>query len=141
MYFLSTVKYDKVQENGAVKRVSEIYAVEAIGVTDAEAITTEQLQTSISGEFFCNKVSQLKVAEVLYTTSFNHIYMVDLAFINIDEYSGAEKRSKTSILVAADDLEDAILTTKNEMKGTMADWEFMAVKETKIIDVLTAPKN
>lgn len=141
MYFLSTVKYDKVQENGAVKRVSEIYAVEAIGVTDAEAITTEQLQTSISGEFFCNKVSQLKVAEVLYTTSFNHIYMVDLAFINIDEYSGAEKRSKTSILVAADDLEDAILTTKNEMKGTMADWEFMAVKETKIIDVLTAHKN
>lgn len=48
--FIAVVKYDKIQENGAVKRVSEQYLCDALTCTEAEAIVTENLKPYISGD-------------------------------------------------------------------------------------------
>lgn len=40
-YFLSTVRYEKVMENGLQKAVSEQYLFDALSFTEAEARTIE----------------------------------------------------------------------------------------------------
>ena len=40
-FFEVAVRYDKTMENGAVKRVTEPYIVDALSFTEAEARTTE----------------------------------------------------------------------------------------------------
>ena len=42
-------RYDKMQENGSVKKVTEPYLVDALSCTEAEARATEELRPFISG--------------------------------------------------------------------------------------------
>ena len=58
-----------------------------------------------------------------------------LAFITIDEKTQKEKKSKVTYLVQAGSLEQARKNTEDVMKGTMIDYEFVSVTETKILDV------
>lgn len=62
-------------------------------------------------------------------------YRVKLAFITIDERTEKEKKSKVTYLVQAGSLEQARMNTEEVMNGTMIDYEFVSVTETKILDV------
>lgn len=44
-------RYDKMMENGSVKKVTEPYLADALSCTEAEARVTEELQPFISGDF------------------------------------------------------------------------------------------
>ena len=56
-------------------------------------------------------------------------------FITLDEKSGAEKKTSTTVLVQASDLRDAVKKLDEGMKGTMADYVIASVAETAIMDV------
>ena len=58
-----------------------------------------------------------------------------LFFITLDEKSGAEKKTSTTVLVQASDLRDAVKKLDEGMKGTMADYVIASVAETAIMDV------
>lgn len=62
-------------------------------------------------------------------------YKCKLAFITIDEKSGAEKKSMTQMLVQASDFQDALHYLNEGMKETMADYVIVSISETPIIDV------
>ena len=44
LFFEVRVKYDKMMENGVIKRVTEAYAVDAMSFTEAEARITDQMR-------------------------------------------------------------------------------------------------
>ena len=56
-------------------------------------------------------------------------------FDTLDEKSGAEKKTSTTVLVQASDLRDAVKKLDEGMKGTMADYVIASVAETAIMDV------
>ena len=58
------VKYDKMQDNGCVKPVTDTYIVDALSFTEAEARTVEYVQPYISGEFTVTDIKRVKVAEL-----------------------------------------------------------------------------
>ena len=62
-------------------------------------------------------------------------YKVRLAYVTLDDKSGAEKKRYTNILVQASDLRDAVRRLDEGMKGTMSDYRIVSVSETKIMDV------
>lgn len=131
-YFIAVVKYDKMQENGAVKRVSEQYLCGALTCTEAEAIVTENLTPYISGDFFTTSVKTSKISEVMGDKECGRFWLVKVAFITIDERSGAEKRTISQILVGAPDFTNAVEEFNDGMKGTMADFEIVTLAETPI---------
>lgn len=131
-YFIAVVKYDKMQENGAVKRVSEQYLCDALTCTEAEAIVTENLKPYISGDFFTTSVKTSKIAEVMGDKECGRFWLCKVAFITIDERSGAEKRTISQILVGAPDFTNAVENFNEGMKGTMADFEIVSLAETPI---------
>lgn len=134
-WFECKVRYDKLQENGAVKKVTEPYLVDALSFTEAEARIIDEQTPYISGEFSVSAVKRTKIAEIFWNEEGDKWYLVKVAFITIDERSGVEKRSTSQILVQAKDFKNALDTFLEGMKGTMADFEIVGINETPLIDV------
>ena len=134
-WFECKVRYDKLQENGAVKKVTEPYLVDALSFTEAEARIIDEQTPYISGEFSVSAVKRTKIAEIFWNEEGDKWYLVKVAFITIDERSGVEKRSTSQILVQAKDFRNALDTFLEGMKGTMADFEIVGINETPLIDV------
>ena len=134
----TSVRFDKTMENGAIKRVTEPYLVDALSFTEAEARIIEEVTPFISGEFTVSAVKKSKVSEIFWDESGDRWYQVKAAFITINEKTGAEKRSKTVFLVRASDFKSAYDNFMQGLKGTMADFEIIGITETAIMDVFKA---
>ena len=58
------LRYDQVMENGAVKKVTETYLVDALSFTEAEARIIEEMKSRISGDFEVKAVKKAKIADI-----------------------------------------------------------------------------
>lgn len=134
-WFECKVRYDKMQENGAIKKVNEPYLVDALSFTEAESRITEEQTPFISGEFTVSAIKPTKIAEIFFDEVSDRWYLVKVAFITIDEKTAAEKRSVSQILVQATNFKHALERFEEGMKGTMADYEIVQINETPLMDV------
>lgn len=134
----SAVTYDKVMENGTVKKVTERNLFDALSFTECEARTIGEMTPYISGEFTVKAVRKTKISEIFFDETADRFYLVCVAFITIDEKTAAEKRSLSQILVQAKDFDGAVASFKEGMKGTMSDWEIASVAETPYMGVYPA---
>lgn len=135
LWFECKVRYEKLQENGAVKKVNEPYLVDALTFTEAESRIIEELTPCISGDFSISAVKKTRVAEIFFDETGDRYYMTKVNFVSLDEKSGSEKKVANFILVQASDFEDALKNFKKGMEGTMADYEIVSISETMIMDV------
>lgn len=137
LYFECKIKFDKMQENGIVKKVNEPYLVDALTFTEAEARVTEEVKPFISGDFTVAAAKKTKIAEIFWASNqiADRFYLVKANFITLDEKTGQEKKAATLILVQASDFHDALKRFEEGMKGTMADYEIASISETQIMDV------
>lgn len=134
-WFECKIRYDKAQENGAIKKVTEPYLVDALSFTEAEARIIEEQTPFISGEVNVTAVKRTKIAEIFWDDSADKWYLVKVAFITIDEKTAVEKKSTSLILVAASDFKGTYDNFMEGMKGTMADFEIVSITETPLMDV------
>ena len=134
-WFECKVKYDKIQENGSVKKVNEPYLVDALSFTEAEARIIEECTPYISGEFSISAVKKTKISEIFWDETGDRYYMVKVMFITIDEKTAVEKKCASFILVQASDFKGALENFMSGMKGTMADFEIASITETALMDV------
>lgn len=139
-WFECRARYDKMQENGAVKKVNEPYLVDALSFTEAESRFIEEITPYISGEFTVTVAKRTKIAEI-FNIGAERYWLVKVAFITIDERTAAEKRTISQILVGAPDFTNAIEEFNEGMKGTMADFEIVSIAETPITDVYPAKQS
>lgn len=136
-WFECSLKYEKVMENGLEKKVTELYLVDALSITEAEARLIEEMNPFMQGEFQCKGINEAKYSEIFFSeeVTADRYFKCKLLFITLDEKSGKEKTTSTQILVQAADLRDAVKKLDEGMKGTMADYQIASVSETKIMDV------
>lgn len=135
LWFECKVKFDKVQENGSVKKVNEPYLVDALSFTEAESRIIEEMKPFISGDFTISAVKKTKISEIFFNETGDRYYMVKVNFITLDEKSGVEKKSANFILVEASDFADACDKFTEGMKGSAADYEIASISETMLMDV------
>lgn len=138
LWFESSVAFDKIQENGAVKKVTKKNLFDALSFTEAEARTIEELTPYISGDFSVKAVKKTKISEIFFDNTADKFYLVNVAFITIDKKSGVEKENISQILVQANDFDSAVAAFKDGMKGTIADWVIKSVTETLYMGVYIA---
>ena len=136
-WFVCKISYEKTMENGMNKKVTESYLVDALSHTEAEARIIEEMQPYISGEFTVAGIVPAKYSELFFSdeAAADRWFKCRLAFLTLDEKSGAEKRTYTNVCVQASDLRDAVKKLDENMKGTMADYIIVSVAETPIMDV------
>lgn len=139
LYIETKIRYDKMQENGIVKKVTEKFLVNALSFTEAEARIIEEQTPFISGEFSVSAVKKTNIAEIFSDQSNgDRWYNCKLNFITIDEKTASEKKKASHILVLAHNFDDALDNLKNGMKGTVANYEIAGITETDIMDVYPA---
>ena len=137
IWFEAIVRYDKTMESGETKKVSETYVVDAITFGEAEENITRALDSYISGEASIKNINPAPYSEIFFSDrdTDDKYYRVKLNLITINETTQKEKKSKVTYLVQASSLEQARKNTEEVMNGTMIDYEFVSVTETKILDV------
>ena len=160
-YFECKVRYEKVNEEGLQKKVTEQYVVDALSFAEAEQRITEEMSAYISGELASpssvttqdssselgspSLLRQFEVTDVKKAT-YKEVFFSDcetedryfkakVQFITIDEKTEKEKRSAVTYLVQAATLDGAVTHINEVMGGTTIDYEKSTVSETKILDV------
>lgn len=131
-YIETAASYEKTLENGKTKKVTERFLVDALSCTEAEARTVEGLTPFVSGDLEVTVNKKVNIAEVMGDKECGRFWLCKVAFITIDERSGAEKRTISRVLVGAPDFPKAVENFDEGMKGTMADFEIVSLAETPI---------
>jgi hypothetical protein len=134
--FECKVSYEKTQDTGAVKTVTESYLVDAVSCTEADARISEHLKPYISGEFTVDSIKRSRFRELFFNLDGDRFYKVKVFFVTLDERSGAEKKTVLQMLAQASDVRDALDVVDEGMKGTLADYGIVAVSETVILEVI-----
>lgn len=135
LWFECKVKYERMMDNGMMKKVNEPYLVDALTFTEAEARIIEELKPRISGDYSVSSEKKTKISEVFFNENGDRWYLVKVNMITYDERSDKEKKTMQQMLVQASDIDDALAKFKEGMKGTMSDMEIASVSETLIMDV------
>lgn len=134
-FFECKIRYEKTMENGMVKKVTELYLVDALSFTEAEARIIEEMTPFISGEFTVTDISRANYSELFDQFTGDKYFKCKVQFITIDEKTAREKKTSTYILVQADTVEDARKNLDEGMKGTLADYAIASIAETTIMDI------
>lgn len=73
-YIEAKVKYDKVADNGSVKKATDSYLVEADSFALAEAVVTQQVGPMIAGEFTVTAVKKSNLTEIFYQKNAEKVF-------------------------------------------------------------------
>ena len=132
------VKYDKIVENGVIKKVPEQYVVDALSFTEAEERITKEVAVYSSGEFEVTDIKKARITEVIESedAAADKWYKARVAFIIIDEKTEKEKRAVQTMLVQGTSLEAALETLRTSLSRGMGDWLVAGITETQIMDVI-----
>lgn len=141
-WFICKIRYEKTDEEGRQKKVTESYVVDALTFTEAEARITEEMASYISGEFKVVDIDPAPFAEIFFADSdtADMWYKAKLQFITIDEKTEKEKRSAVVYLINAGSFNGAVKSVEEVMGGTMIDYVTAKVEETPIMDVFEYAK-
>lgn len=136
-WFECVVRYERQQEDGITKKVTESYIVDALSFAEAEARITEEMQAYISGEFEVKNINPCPFSEIFFSdqATDDRWYKARLAFITFDEKTEKEKLSYVYYLVQGDTFDRAKAYITQVMSSTMFDYVIKSVNETKYIDV------
>lgn len=135
LWFECKIRFDKIMENGSVKKVTESYLVDAVSFTEAEARIIEECRPFISDDFSIPAIKKTTIAEIFRDETAGKWWLVKFNTITIDEKTAKERRSPVYVMVQADTQQGATDRFNEGMKGTLADYEIEKVAETKIMDV------
>ena len=135
MYYESTVKYRKTDEQGVNKVVTESYIVSALSFSEAESNINEQMKVYVGEDF---KVVNIKLTNYLEIATFEDAdiwFKSKISLLYFDEENGKEKKSNIYMLVQANSAREAYDNTIATLKGTISDFTIPSVSETKIVEV------
>ena len=137
-YFEVGVRYEKTQEDGTAKKVTETYLIDALSFSEVEKRITEEMEAYISGEFSVVTEKITNIADVVNTDDVlaDKFYKAKFSIITVDEKTGKEKKQSQLIVVKASSNDDARDRYKQYYKDTAVDLVLEAVSETKYIDYI-----
>lgn len=136
-WFECKIRYEKTMEDGSQKKVTELYVVDALSFTEAEASIIEEMSSYISGEFEVKDIKKTAYGEIFFSDSpsADRWYKTKLQFITIDDKTEKEKKSNVNYLVHGSTLPGAVKSIDEVMGGTMIDYVIASIAETQIMDV------
>ena len=141
-YFEVKVKYEKVQEDGKEKKVTESYLVDALSFTECEKRIIEEMKLFISGEFEVYSIARTKYEDIIEkgTNSDIRWYKTKLVDSLFDD-NGKEKLVAHYLLVEGTSIDNAKDNLDEFMKTAMADFKVVTISETPIMDIYKYQNN
>jgi len=141
-WFVCRVSYEKTMDDGLLKKVKELYVVDALSFTEAEARIMEEMASYISGEYDIQEIDRAPYKEIFFSDmdSADKWYKSKVQFVTIDEKTAKEHKTTVNYLVQGSSLENARKNIDEVMGATMINYTIAAVAETTIMDVFEHSK-
>lgn len=138
-YFECGVRYERQTEDG-MKKVNELYVVDALTFTEAESRITKEMEPFVSGDFDVMTIKRTRYSE--YDNSEGKkIYKVRIMTDTIDEKTAEMKRTAVYWLVPADNIGEARKKVDDAFASSAIDYEIVTLDESKYLDVFLHDAN
>tara|TARA_R110000772_G_scaffold47429_9_gene108471 strand:+ start:2963 stop:3406 length:444 start_codon:yes stop_codon:yes gene_type:complete len=134
-WMMCKVKYTKQLDDGALKRVSELYLFAAISFTDAETRIYEELGSVIKGEFNVVSIARQEIHDIFSFDDSDVWYKSKIQYENTDADTDKAKKVTQNFLVSAGSVRQATERIKESLQGMFIDYKIKSVIETNIIDI------
>ena len=131
-YIETAARFERMSEDGKVKKVTERFLVDALSCTEAENRTIEELTPYVSGDLEVTANKKVNISEVMGDKEADKFYLAKVAFITIDERTAKEKKTVSQWLIGGTDFNDAYEVVLREINKCMADIEIQSLSETAI---------
>lgn len=139
-WFECKVSLKRTLEDGLQKQVKEVYIVDAVNFTEAEARILDE--TKVYGDVTLISIKYCEANEIV--DSHNPLdglwYKVKVAMISIDESAGKEKKVNVIYYVRAKDFKSAFENTEKWLGGSVMDSTIISIAETNIMEVFEYKK-
>jgi hypothetical protein len=133
--FSAGVKYTRQNEDGTFKRVTEFFIISAISFTDVEAKLTEEMSKRTQGEFLVSSIKRTNYQYVLTNEEDEGAFCHATISYKLED-EGSKKKIKINFLIEVSDIEKVHGIIKNQMEGTIADFEVIKVEVSPIMHVI-----
>lgn len=137
VWYETTVRYERLKDDGNNNIATESYAVDALSFAEAEQRITEEMEPYCSGEFDVKKIAIAPYAEVFFSEDEedSKFFRATVAMITLGERTGKEKKNNVTYLVQANNIETARRYVVDAFSNTAMEYEINRLVETKILDV------
>lgn len=133
-WFECKIRYEKMSEDGKIKKVNEPYLVDAVSFTDAETRISEEMKPYISGEYTISNIKRARYTEIIPNETGDRWFVCKVKLIIVDEEKGTEKKVVQTMLVQASDIQEALTNLNDFMKSSISDYEVPSIAESPILD-------
>lgn len=136
-YFEVKIQYQKMQEDGKEKKVTEQYVVEAMSFTEAESRIAEEMLPYTDGDLdvVSEKIAPFNEIFISDRTDDDKWFISKVAFITIDEKTAKDKKQTFRYLVQAATSEIALDYTKTMLHQCLSDYSIDSVQDTPTLNV------
>ena len=133
-WFMCKVKYQKEEDNGAFRNVTEPYLVDAMSFTEAEARIYEELGSVIRGEFVVSGISKSRIEDIVHYEDSDVWYKCKISY-SVSEESGKEKKITNYMLVTASDVKQAYDRIYESLNNMLVTFTVPEIVETTIVEI------
>lgn len=135
MWYLGKIRYQKKDESGSLKTINEVYLVDAVSYTDAEARLYEFIPNSTQDWMLVSIVKQ----------AINEIFTIDngsetwfkakVMYVVFDERSQKEKKTPCNMPINADNPKEAYDLLVSKL-STVDDFHITNINITSILEIV-----
>ena len=134
-WFTCKVKYQKQDEQGRVKNVTEAYLADALSFTEAETRIYEEMGQRVMGEFTVTSITKSKIVDVFEYPQGDVFYQVKISYLITDADSGKEKKVTQMMIVHADNVQHAYERIHESLNNMLVTFAVPEIKESPILEV------
>ena len=136
-FFEVKIQYQKMQEDGKEKKVTEQYVVEALSFTEAESRIAEEMLPYTDGDLdvVSEKIAPYNEIFLSENSTDDKWFVSKVGFITLDEKTAKEKKQTFRYLVQAATSEHALDYTKTMLNQCLSDYSIDSVQDTPTLDV------
>ncbi len=134
-WYQGKIRYQKVDEKDRTIKITEVYLVDAVSYTDAEARIYSTVASN-TPDFHLFGLSRMKLQEVYFVEDGAETWFkVKVNFMSFDEKSQKEKRTPFNMLINAENPLEAYQLI-SERLGTVEDYQITDINITNILEVI-----
>lgn len=140
MWFECKIKYEKGDDSGAVKKVTETYLVQAVTHAEAEINFAREMAQTVTTDNEIVSVRRVKIEDMIVspTVADTWWWKARVSYLTTDGRSGAERRQTYTKMVQGDDFSDAVQLLYDSLKHEMANSEVLSIVKSNIIDIIVS---
>ncbi|MFQ3213071.1 MAG: hypothetical protein ACJAT1_001944 [Marivirga sp.] len=133
-WFLCKVKYQKEDENGRLRSLTEPYLVDAVSFTEAETRIYEEMGERVRGEFLITGISKSKIMDVFKYDDVDVWYKCKVVYY-VAEESGKEKKIANQMIITAHNVKEAYDRMYESLNNMLVSFQVPEIVESPIIEV------